>query len=185
MLDNLSAPESPDQWVAFLIFLLIHQGVGLNRWASCQYRGLYLVYAQWFWLSCQHSYSQHIKFPFTKKPLYLCLVVTLESLTESKAVWLQIKPSEAGQTVLVFCTTVSCSVLQWIENRACKKILLVVMLMNAKCNICGWVGQNNRETNRQWKLLPCPGILLGLLIDRTSHSAILHRSLPGKIPLFL
>lgn len=33
---------------------------------------------------------------------------------------------------------------------------------------------NITETNRQWKLLPCPGILLGLLIDRTSHSAILH-----------
>lgn len=42
-----------------------------------------------------------------------------------------------------------------------------------------------RANQRDRKMLPCPGVLLRLLIDRTSHCAILHRCLPGKVPLFL
>lgn len=61
----------------------------------------------------------------------------------------------------------------------CQNILLKLFIdSESKCKICG--GQH-----RQWKLLPCPCIFLGLLIDRTSYSAILHWTLPGKVPLFL
>lgn len=117
--------------------------------------------------------------------LCLYLVVTLGSLMVSQAGWQHLKASRSETTLLsCFAFQSAALFLHWIANRTCKNILLV-MLMAAKCNIWAGTGQHCGERMEQWKPLPRPSILLRLLIDRTSHGPILHRRLPGKVPLFL
>lgn len=152
----------------FLIYPLIQQGVGLDRWAVCRYCGLYGLYARHsgsFIASNTHNKSPNPKKPFSLKSFVVCLVVFLESPTASPAERLQITRSAASWH-WAWCR-------RGIENRTSRDVRWLVLW-----KVCV-------DRCRRWELLPCPGIFLGLLIDRTSHGAILHRALPGKVPLFL
>lgn len=169
-----SETRGPDQSAGFLTFPLIHWGVGLDRWASCQYCGLRWVYVfNTLTLLSTFALTKTSNSPFPKKKkksLVVCVAVALGSLMASRAGWQRRTHSVAGR--------------HWKLSRGYRDILRE-MLIDGEFNICACAGHHNWETNRQWKRSPCPGILLGLLIDRTSHGAILHWSLPGKVPLFL
>lgn len=86
---------------AFLIYPLIQQGVGLDRWAVCRYCGLYGLYARHsasFIANNTHNKSPNPnpkKKTFSLKSSVVCSVVFLESLTASPAEQQQITHSAA------------------------------------------------------------------------------------------